>query len=151
MSKNYYLIRKNDEKSQKEVTAHIAKKEFDEAKELIKNMDDGIHLYQIACGWKVAIDYHNGRYFDKSIESFVKFIDDSLKTGDWILEDEYGVPYDSVDIVWKDIDGFSNGMTGEESDRKHYEKYGKYPFICAGPGEEVIDNKVRFIFSEDFC
>ena len=66
MSTNYYLIRKNNIHSRSLVENALKDEDYERAKEILNEMDDGIHLGQHASGWKWAVDYHDGKYFEKS-------------------------------------------------------------------------------------
>lgn len=144
MSTNYYLIRKNNHHSRTLVKKALKDEDFERAKEIVNELDEGIHLGKRSSGWKWAVDYHDGRYFNKSVKSFIDFIKNRTESGEWLCIDEYRRPV-TVEFIYNDIVGFSNGISMDDYIAKHPEER----FIIE-PKEEVVDGICRFCFYEDF-
>ena len=56
MSTNYYLIRKNNIHSRSLVENALKDEDYERAKEILNEMDDGIHLGKHTAGWKWTVD-----------------------------------------------------------------------------------------------
>ena len=144
MSTNYYLIRKNNIHSRSLVENALKDEDYERAKEILNEMDDGIHLGKHASGWKWAVDYHDGKYFEKSVKSFIDFIKKRTDNDEWVCIDEYRRPV-TAEFIHNDIVGFSSGISMDEYLAKHPEE--RY---IIEPKEEIVDGICRFCFYEDF-
>ena len=113
MSTNYYLIRKNNIHSRSLVENALKDEDYERAKEILNEMDDGIHLGQHASGWKWAVDYHDGKYFEKSVKSFIDFIKKRTDNDEWDWRDEDRRPV-TAESIHNDRVRVSGGMSMDD-------------------------------------
>lgn len=151
MSVNYYFKRKNTPEVRHRIVTLLEDNNFAEAKKIVTELDDGIHLGSSHPNWKFAVE-HNTKYgnvppFEPNKKSLYNYID-LMITGDdaeFELQDEYGRIVTAENIK-KEIESRSHDFGMKE----YYQKYPDREAECIiKPDEyETICDGIRFIHTE---
>lgn len=146
MSTRHYLFRKNNEKTRKEVEDCLVNEDFEKAKQIITEMDDGIHVgksYSLN-KWLFAVPTHQGKYYQNNRKSYLDFIRQCTESpdADYVLRDEYRRTETVADIE-ELIEISKNGYTKQTYFESHPEELRQcYNNPLA---DVVIRDDIRFI------
>lgn len=115
---------------------------FSNFQEQLKEVEENhcIHLGKRSAGWQFLWNYHNGKYYDASLESIKQF----LLTGGGYIESEYAEKI-SVDTFFDEEIGISLYKDDKHCDlASYYEKYPKEQRCCNPTDEEFSSDGLRF-------
>lgn len=89
----------------------------------LEEVNDGIHLCKISCGWEVCFDHNNGAHYKPNRESLNSFLRKDPNMG---IFDEYGDQY-TIDEFWNKVDTHNSGSRSGEPlwDSNSYEEWEK--------------------------
>jgi len=139
MSRNIYLRRNNTPAAREEVNRFLVNSEFEQATDYIDSMETGIHIGLCSYGWKFMVPDHDGKFYEKSFESYKKFLHYMTSDGEWTIYDENNHIMSLNEIV-ELIEKKKNGLTRAEYFKIHPEEI--TPFIDIDD-EDIIDG-IRF-------
>lgn len=67
---------------------------------IINNYNKEVHLGKRSCGWQFLWDHNNGEYYDLTLDSIEKFVEDK---GGGKVYDEYGDVYDWKTFIAEEV------------------------------------------------
>lgn len=104
-----------------------------------EGIEQEIHLGKRSCGWQFLWDYHNGIYFQPTLESIKKF----LSQDGLVIYDEYGEKFT--------LDQFINEEVGSSlyKDKNHTDGFGD-PSLIDWHKYYFTNDGLRFSKFEDF-
>lgn len=151
MSVNYYFKRKNTPELRHRMSKLLEEDKFAEAKKIITELDDGIHLGSSSTAWVFAVEhdtqYGNVPPFDTNKESLYEYIKSMICGADaeYTLFDEYGciIPFKDIKEI---IEQHSSGFTMES----YYKRFPDREAECIiKPKEyETVCDGIRFVHRE---
>ena len=151
MSVNYYFKRKNTPQLRQRVVKLLEDGKFIEAKKIVTELDEGIHLGSSSPNWMFGVEhdtqYGNVPPFEPNKESLYEYIKSMICGADaeYTLFDEYGRVV-TFDEIKKTIESHINGFTMES----YYRIYPDREAECIiKPKEyETVADGIRFVHRE---
>lgn len=98
MSTNFYIRKKMNKEHHDVLIGMINNYEVENVEDFIHENFEKIHIGKRSCGWEFLWNFNDGKYYTSGKELL-----DLLKSGEYIMLDEYNRQYPTFEKFWEEI------------------------------------------------